>query len=51
MKRVEAGPVNHKIDIETIRGWFESNLGCNPYKEIGVADRGNLDAGLGMFFW
>ena len=38
MKRVEAGPVNHKIDIETIRGWFESNLGCNPYKEIEVAD-------------
>ena len=27
MKRVEAGPVNHKIDIETIRGRFESNLG------------------------
>ena len=23
MKRVEAGPVDHKIDIETIRGWFE----------------------------
>jgi len=38
MKRVEAGPVNHKIDIETIRGRFESNLGCNPYKEIEVAD-------------
>jgi len=38
MKRVEAGPVNHKIDIETIRGWFEWNLGCNPYQEIGVPD-------------
>jgi len=38
MKRVEAGPVDHKIDIETIRGWFEWNLGCNPYKEIEVAD-------------
>src|ERR1051326_4233527 len=37
MKRVEAGPVNHKIDIETIRGWFEWNLGCNTYQEIGVA--------------
>jgi len=38
MERVEAGPVNHKIDIETIEGRFESNLGCNPYKEIEVAD-------------
>jgi hypothetical protein len=38
MKRIEAGPVNHKIDVETIRGMFESNLGCNPYKEIEVAD-------------
>jgi hypothetical protein len=38
MERVEAGPVNHKIDIETIEGRFESNFGCNPYKEIGVVD-------------
>jgi hypothetical protein len=38
MKRVEVGPVNHKIDIETIEGRFESTLGCNPYKEIEVAE-------------
>jgi len=38
MKRVEAGPVNHKIDIETVEGWFEWNLGCNPYQELEVTD-------------
>jgi len=38
MKRVEAGPVDHKIDIETIVGWFKWNLGCNPHHEIGAAD-------------
>ncbi|HET9712075.1 MAG TPA: DUF4037 domain-containing protein [Pyrinomonadaceae bacterium] len=38
MKRVEVGPVNHKIDIETIEGWFKFNFGCNPYKAIEVAD-------------
>jgi len=35
MKRVA---VDHKIDIETIEGTFESSLGCDPHKEIAVAD-------------
>ncbi len=38
MKRVEAGPVSHKIDIETIRGRFKADLGCNPYEEISDAE-------------
>lgn len=38
MRRVEAGPVNHKIDIETVEGRFGSTLGCDPHREIGVAD-------------
>jgi len=38
MKRVEAGPVTHKIDIETIEGRFKADLGCNPYQEISEAE-------------
>ena len=38
MRRIEAGPVNHKIDIETIQGRFKADLGCNPFEEIEVAD-------------
>jgi hypothetical protein len=38
MKRIEVGPVRHKIYILTIKGWFEWNLGCDPYKEIEVTD-------------
>ena len=38
MKRVEAGPVNHKIDIETVEGRFEPALGCDPRRALGAAD-------------
>lgn len=38
MKRVAAGPVRHKIDILTIEEWLKWSLGCDPHKEIGMAD-------------
>lgn len=38
MKRVEAGPVRHKIDILTIEGWLEWSFGYDLNKEIEAAD-------------
>ncbi|MCA1850243.1 MAG: DUF4037 domain-containing protein, partial [Acidobacteria bacterium] len=38
MKRIEVGPVRHKIDILTIKGWLEWSFGYDLYKEIGAAD-------------
>ncbi|HXQ33021.1 MAG TPA: DUF4037 domain-containing protein, partial [Anaerolineales bacterium] len=33
-----AGPVQHNIDVETIKSYFSGYLGCDPYREIEVAD-------------
>jgi len=34
----ESGPVSHMIHIETIEGFFQWYLGCNPYGPITAAD-------------
>lgn len=33
-----AGPIQHNIDIETIKSYFSGYLGRDPYREIEVAD-------------
>lgn len=38
LKETEEGPVNHMICIETIEGFFEWYLGCNPSESLTAAD-------------
>lgn len=38
MDEIANGAVNHKIDIETVEMWFQSNFGSNLDKDFGVAD-------------
>jgi Domain of unknown function (DUF4037) len=38
LKETDAGPVNHMIHIETIKGFFGWYLGCNPYESLTAAD-------------
>lgn len=37
-QEIDSGPVNHRIYIHTIRGYFEDILGINPYDEIQILD-------------
>ena len=34
----ESGPVKHKIDLETVEGWFNYNMGRTPEGELTAAD-------------
>lgn len=31
-------PVNHKIDLETVEGWWQHNMGRSPHGELTAAD-------------
>jgi hypothetical protein len=33
-----SGPVDHKVEAYTIRRFFESQIGLNPYEELGPID-------------
>lgn len=37
-KETDTGPVKHMIHIETIEGFFDWYLGCNPYESLTAAD-------------
>jgi hypothetical protein len=37
-KNIRSGPVNHRVEISTIRSFFENYLGIDPYQEIQVLD-------------
>jgi hypothetical protein len=36
--RITRGPVNHMVQISTLKSFFEARLGFDPSKEIGVID-------------
>jgi hypothetical protein len=36
--KIKGGPVNHMIDIFTLKSFFEARLGFDPSKKIGVVD-------------
>ena len=36
--KIKSGPVNHMVQIFTIKSFFEARLGFDPYKKISVAD-------------
>ena len=38
MEKIVTGPVAHKIDIDTVEGYFERYLAYVPYTEISAAD-------------
>jgi uncharacterized protein DUF4037 len=38
MKEVSAGPINHRVEIMTIRGFFRDYLAIDPLDEIDAAD-------------
>jgi hypothetical protein len=38
LEKIESGPVNHRIDIFTIKSFFRERLGFDPYKEIKISD-------------
>ena len=37
-ERAESGPVQHKVDLETVGGWFRHNMGRPPEGELTAAD-------------
>src|SRR5574341_879636 len=38
LEEITSGPVNHLIQIYTIRSYFEGGLGFNPYNEIDILE-------------
>lgn len=38
LEEIDSGPVNHRIEIHTIRSFFMWYLDFDPYKEIEIAD-------------
>ena len=38
LEDIGAGPVNHRVEIDTIESFFENYLGVNPYDEVRILD-------------
>ena len=38
LKKVDKGPVNHRVEIRTIKSFFEERLNVDPYKELSAYD-------------
>jgi hypothetical protein len=38
MQTIEAGPINHLVEIYTVRSFFERSLGIDPDQEVQLLD-------------